>query len=262
MEYFLIYLGVGLFVAISALIHKKFKKENIFVAFVVSIAAWPLVILVAPESILGWCSKNVSGGDSYDKKDYLKEKATEFLKYKNVDVLTNERKRIKRIAKYGYEEVCAFSNAENLKDIIDKLWDIGLHPNLYHSYLKSLHYLDESYDPEFEPRFSLKEPEWYVGFSNEFVKSILKIDRKKQGRILEAIGAITAAPVEVRGDTIKPLTGDLNGLWRCRIGDDRLVYFPDIQERRLVLIIFSSRGEVYGNIPDTSVLTSRSIGRS
>jgi hypothetical protein len=48
------------------------------------------------------------------------------------------------------------------------------------------------------------------------------IDRKLQGRILEALVEITKNPTEVRGDTVKPLTGDLKGFWRYRVGDYRI----------------------------------------
>jgi mRNA-degrading endonuclease RelE of RelBE toxin-antitoxin system len=88
------------------------------------------------------------------------------------------------------------------------------------------------------------------------VKSIAKTDRKKQGRILEAIGKISTAPVEVHGDTIKPLTGNLAGLWRCRLGDDRLIYYPDLESRKVVLISFASRGDAYEEMPDVSALIS------
>lgn len=254
MQYLIIYFSVGAFITLATLLHKEFQEDKALIASIVTILVWPLILLVVPEAIFGPRSRRTESIDSYNKKDSLKEKAEEFLRTECVDVSDQERKRIIRVAKYGYDEVCTFSDTANFKDIIDKLWSIDLHPNLYHSYLRSIHYLDESYDPDFEPRFSLKPPEWYIGFSNEFVKSIAKIDRKKQGRILEAIGKITSEPVEIKGNTIKPLTGDLNGLWRCRIGDDRLVYFPDIEGRKVVLITFSARGAVYKSLPDVSAL--------
>jgi len=88
------------------------------------------------------------------------------------------------------------------------------------------------------------------------VKSIAKVDRKKQGRILEAIGKISASPIEVCGDSIKPLTGNLGGLWRCRMGDDRLVYFPDVRSKKIVLISFGSRGDAYQSSPDVSAIAN------
>ncbi|MBE9127810.1 MULTISPECIES: type II toxin-antitoxin system RelE family toxin [unclassified Coleofasciculus] len=70
-------------------------------------------------------------------------------------------------------------------------------------------------------RFSSSQ--WLIAWSDEFVKNIQNIDRKLQGRILEAISHISAQPTVSTGDTVKPLKGELKGLWRYRIGKYRLV---------------------------------------
>ena len=92
-----------------------------------------------------------------------------------------------------------------------------------------------------EPR----SPAWFVGFTNEFVKDIEKADRKLQGRILQAISRISSQPTTMQGDTIKPLSSEMKGLWRYRVGDFRLVYSPDVDTRQVVLVAFASRGGVY-----------------
>lgn len=95
------------------------------------------------------------------------------------------------------------------------------------------------------PAYKLAEPEWYLGMTDEFLKAIQDIDRKLQGRILKAIGLIVRNPTAPKGNTVQPLTGDLKGLWRYRIGKYRLVYLPDTGSRRVVLISFTSRGDAY-----------------
>jgi len=97
-----------------------------------------------------------------------------------------------------------------------------------------------------QARYTATIPNWYIGMSNEFIRAIQGIDRKLQGRILEAISHISSEPTTPKGDTVKPLTSDLKGLWRYRIGDFRLVYYPDSDGRRVVLVRFSSRSGVYG----------------
>ena len=89
------------------------------------------------------------------------------------------------------------------------------------------------------------EPEWDLGLSTEFRKAIRSIDRKLQGRVLQAIDHISAKPTVAQGDTVTPLGGDLKGLWRYRIGDYRLLYRPDSQNQRVVLVTFVSRGGAY-----------------
>lgn len=94
-------------------------------------------------------------------------------------------------------------------------------------------------------RYLPGEPDWYLGMSDEFIKAIRGIDRKLQGRILEAISYISRRPTSPKGDTVKPLTADSKGLWRYRIGDYRLVYHPDNERKQVVLVAFASRGGVY-----------------
>jgi mRNA-degrading endonuclease RelE of RelBE toxin-antitoxin system len=87
--------------------------------------------------------------------------------------------------------------------------------------------------------------EYDIGMTDEFLKCIQKIDAKLRGRILDAISQISRRPDEPQGDTIKPLRGELNGLWRFRIGDYRLIYRPDREQHRVALITFASRGSIY-----------------
>jgi addiction module RelE/StbE family toxin len=85
------------------------------------------------------------------------------------------------------------------------------------------------------------EPEWYLGFTDEFIKMTDKIDRKLQGRILNAIRELVKHPDKPKGDTIKPLQAEIKGLWRYRIGDYRLIYQPDSQKKCVFLLSFLSR---------------------
>lgn len=94
-------------------------------------------------------------------------------------------------------------------------------------------------------RFSIRAPDWHFVLSDDFIKSIERIDKKLQGRALEAITKIAQSPTTVVGDTVKPLTADLKGLWRYRVGDYRLVYAPDVDEKHITLLSFEARGDVY-----------------
>lgn len=98
------------------------------------------------------------------------------------------------------------------------------------------------------PLFSRSEPpptEWAIAFTPTFRKSISGIDKKLQGRILAAITDLSKTPASPHGDTIKPLSAELKGLWRYRVGDYRLVYKPDEERRLVVLLEFAARGEIY-----------------
>ena len=87
---------------------------------------------------------------------------------------------------------------------------------------------------------------WLVVFTSEFQKNIDQYnDKKLQGRMLEAIADIVGSPLTKRGDTVKPLTGVLKGKWRYRIGDFRIIYYPDEQAKKVSLLAFLPRGNAY-----------------
>jgi mRNA-degrading endonuclease RelE of RelBE toxin-antitoxin system len=71
------------------------------------------------------------------------------------------------------------------------------------------------------------------------------VDKKIQGRILAAISDLSFSPDEVRGDTVKPLTENMDGLWRYRVGGYRLIYQPNCEKREVYLVGFGPRGSVY-----------------
>jgi mRNA-degrading endonuclease RelE of RelBE toxin-antitoxin system len=64
---------------------------------------------------------------------------------------------------------------------------------------------------------------------------------------LEAIVEVTGLhfPFRYLGDTFKPLHGDLDGLWRYRVGDWRLVIKPKVGAAEIELVTFAARGSVY-----------------
>jgi addiction module RelE/StbE family toxin len=105
-----------------------------------------------------------------------------------------------------------------------------------------------NYQGDSAPLFSRKAPTpstWLIAFTPSFQKSISKIDKTLQGRVLIAISELSEEPVAVAGDTVKPLSGDLKGLWRYRIGDYRLIYQPDECTSKVVLLELSPRGSSY-----------------
>lgn len=256
MTYVAFYVGMGVFLVAVALLHGGFDPDKRLIGSICMIALWPVILLVGPEALSNNGRRSGDGEDG--KRDALKDQLVTAVEQKNhPDLEDQDYLHLTNVAKTGYGDVSIFSDGADFPDILSNLWDIGLHPEIYHVFKQASWRLDERYDPgnEHEVLFSLRQPEWYVGFSNEFVRSIAKVDRKLQGRILKALGDISAAPIQPIGDTIKPLSGQLKGLWRYRMGDDRLVYFPDLKAKTIVLICFSSRGDVYTSLPDVSGLT-------
>jgi len=90
-------------------------------------------------------------------------------------------------------------------------------------------------------------PPWRIGFTNQFCKDVTQLDRKLQGHILETLRKLSELPwpFKPQGDTFKPLSGDLKGMWRYRLGDFRLVVKPVLVDSELDLVTFAARGSVY-----------------
>jgi mRNA-degrading endonuclease RelE of RelBE toxin-antitoxin system len=254
MEYLISYFVVGLFLALAAFMHGVFSRAKGILPFVVTVFLWPVLVLFAPESFLK--SSYAESGSALTEQDTLKEKLASFLESAPSQLSGEETQRLARVAKYGDEYITIFGERSDFPEILAMFWESNVPPENYYAFKRAHYHLDESYYPASQPLFSRIPPDWYIGFSSEFVKSIAKVDRKKQGRILEALGRIAAAPTEACGDTIKPLTGGLAGLWRCRMGDDRLIYFPDTQSKKVVLISFGSRGDAYQDSVDVAAIAN------
>lgn len=90
-----------------------------------------------------------------------------------------------------------------------------------------------------------REGEWQIGMSSDFQKEIGNFDNNTLGKVLKAIVHLSKTPLQPKGDTIKPLTADLKGLWRYRIGSYRLLYQPDTAHKQIILLSFDNRGDVY-----------------
>jgi len=76
--------------------------------------------------------------------------------------------------------------------------------------------------------------DWTIEYHKDTRKQLAQLDRSVQQRIkhyLEALAKETAYPTQ-RG---KPLTGDLAGAWRYRVGDYRILC--EIQQQRLVVLV-------------------------
>lgn len=85
--------------------------------------------------------------------------------------------------------------------------------------------------------------EWQFALSSNFQRDVSKLDKKLQGHIMAAIIRICRNPTYQHGDTAKPLLGELRGKWRYRIGDYRLIYFPNSDEGVVYLLKLSPRGD-------------------
>lgn len=85
---------------------------------------------------------------------------------------------------------------------------------------------------------------WRFKATSKFIKDV-KVRVNLFDPMLKALEEIRQRPTLARGNTVKPLTRELKGKWRYRIGDHRLVYEPDSERRIVVLLSVSHRKDVY-----------------
>lgn len=252
LPYVISYFTVGVIIAAAGVMRGLFARGKLPVALTFAVVLWPILLLAAPESLL-------RSGDQVDadveSRDALFEQLSQLAQSGSVSLPDDEHNRLTKVARYGNAYISLFGDRSDFGGILNTFWNNDIPPEAYYEVRRATDHLKETYDPATEVRFSLRPPDWYIGFSTEFVKSIAMVDRKKQGRILEAITKIASAPTEIHGDTIKPLTSDMSGLWRCRLGDDRLLYYPHFKSRKVILISFASRSEAYEGTVDVAGLT-------
>lgn len=260
MPYLVSYAVVGLLLALASLRHGVPSLSTGVWRFLLISCLWPLLLFVAPECIVGNRNSARPLDEFADSARELQRLATnnidepsdsvfgklKKLSPKDITALSDEeRDCLERVVKTEEYGTTFFSNLDDFDDVLNRFWNEAIPPEAYHLVNEARWHLSDDYQGDSGIRFSRQEPDWYIGFSTAFLKSISRIDKNKRARLLEALSKLAEAPVTPYGDTIKPLTGDLSGLWRYRINDDRLIYKPDSQSQRIVLVSFGARGGVY-----------------
>lgn len=200
------------------------------------------------QSTAAQAGQSYAKGKTVDLPDALEDRLASLIRTSLNDAESEQRL-------FAEERTAAESAADQLKKCrlatcagleaakasLAEFWTTGLHPREYRD--RAIVKLLESFEKiGISPMLDLS---WTIGMSDDFLKSIGSIDKKTQGRVLEAISKLSRAPTKAVGDTVKPLTGNLAGLWRYRIGDYRLVYQPDTGRNCVVLIRFTPRGGAY-----------------
>ena len=246
MPYLISYLIAGIIFAGSMLANGQLMRGKRLSGSLIAILAWPLIVLVAPEAFLG---------PPPDK--WQKDETTDPLQKRLHATLSEEASQLggalnqalASTARRGEQGVAYFPDKSNFEEILGEYWEFKVPPSVLgevrHARQALIHDVE---DAPLAMKFSGAPPDWLVGFSTEFMKSISNTDAKLRGRILDAVAKISRAPMEVAGDTIKPLSATLSGMWRCRIGDHRLVYLPDAQSKKITLLYFGPRGDIYSKL--------------
>lgn len=236
MKYLIAYFALGLFSLIIALLRGIPAKEHRISGSIFLLVFWPFFVLFAGKEIVESSKPKDSRYSDlkHDLRNALKESFLDFDEKKSIEKIINELEG----------NITSFRNINQVKSAISEFWANELHPKLYFDYVRGKQELDEPQEDN-GIRFSISEPDWYIGLSNEFLKSINKIDKKLHNKVFEAIKSISASPTEPNGSKVKPLGHQLKGIWRYRVGNYRLLYKPDTSSKQILLLRFSHRKSAY-----------------
>jgi mRNA interferase RelE/StbE len=91
----------------------------------------------------------------------------------------------------------------------------------------------------------MPEKNWSVEFSRSSLKSIKKSERSIRQRILDRLEEHGTLENPLRHKDVRPLEGKLDGFYRFRIGEYRLIFELDPIQRRLGVLAIFSRGAGY-----------------
>lgn len=247
MLYLFFYMAPGLLLAIAAGFHSRTGLKKFWTRSVITIAFWPFLILLSPDFFVR--QEDAEDVVGTGKLDAINSDLGPVPVADLAALSEQERSHLKRIQRANGKDIEFFSNFTDFEHVLQRLWDDAIPPAAYRTVeaaKRELERDDDDDDYNAKAMFARSEPDWYIGFSVEFVKSIAKLDKNKRARLLEAISHLADAPITPYGDTVKPLTGEMAGLWRYRLGDDRLIYSPNMQAKKVTLISFGARGDIYG----------------
>ena len=86
---------------------------------------------------------------------------------------------------------------------------------------------------------------WTIKFSSIAEKHFIKFDSDIKKRIKTKLSEMGSIENPLYHPCVKPLTGELKGFYRCRIGDYRIIFSLLNEEKILAIVNINSRGNIY-----------------
>ena len=86
---------------------------------------------------------------------------------------------------------------------------------------------------------------WAVEVKPTAEKQYRKLDKKTRARVLESLRELEDLENPFLHQSMRPLTGELKGDWRLRVGDWRVLITPQGDTRTLFVYAILPRGGAY-----------------
>ena len=86
---------------------------------------------------------------------------------------------------------------------------------------------------------------WKIEVKPTAEKSYLKLDRKTRRRIKRSLLELEESENPLLHTNVRPLTGKLRGDYRLRVGDWRVLFTPDKDQKIIYVYAILPRGDAY-----------------
>jgi mRNA interferase RelE/StbE len=91
----------------------------------------------------------------------------------------------------------------------------------------------------------MPERNWSVELSKSSLRALERLGGTASSRILDRLGELGDAENPLRHKDVRPLEGKLKGFYRLRVGEYRVIFELDPENRRIGLLAIIPRGKGY-----------------
>jgi mRNA interferase RelE/StbE len=91
----------------------------------------------------------------------------------------------------------------------------------------------------------MSEKSWSVEFSKSALKALERLDKTVSPRILDYLESLAETENPLRHKDVRSLEGKLKAFYRLRVGEYRVIFELDAENRRIGVLAIVPRGRAY-----------------
>jgi mRNA interferase RelE/StbE len=88
----------------------------------------------------------------------------------------------------------------------------------------------------------MSEKSWSVEFSKSALKALERLDKTVSPRILDYLESLAETENPLRHKDVRSLEGKLKAYYRLRVGEYRVIFELDVENRRIGVLAIVPRG--------------------
>jgi len=91
----------------------------------------------------------------------------------------------------------------------------------------------------------MSEKNWSVEFSKSAFRALERLDKTVSPRILDHLESLAETENPLRHKDVRSLEGKLRSFYRLRVGEYRVIFELDVENRRIGVLAIVPRGRAY-----------------